>query len=40
MKRCGIILAAAMLMATPLVAQDFTEHQIKDLALQAIRENP
>lgn len=29
-----------MLMATPLVAQDFTEHQIKDLALQAIRENP
>ena len=27
-------------MATPLVAQDFTEHQIKDLALQAIRENP
>ena len=40
MKRCGIILAAAMLMATPLVAQDFTEDQIKDLALQAIRENP
>ena len=29
-----------MLMATPLVAQDFTEDQIKDLALQAIRENP
>ena len=27
-------------MATPLVAQDFTEDQIKDLALQAIRENP
>ena len=40
MKRCGIILAAAMLMATPLMAQDFTEDQIKDLALQAIRENP
>ena len=35
-----MILAAAMLMATPLVAQDFTEDQIKDLALQAIRENP
>ena len=40
MKRCVIILAAAMLMPTPLVAQDFTEDQIKDLALQAIRENP
>ena len=40
MKRCVIILAAAMLMPTPLVAQDFTEDYIKDLALQAIRENP
>lgn len=40
MRRCGIVLAAAMFAATSVVAQDFTEDQIKDLALQAILENP
>ncbi|MCO4847787.1 MAG: hypothetical protein KC448_07415 [Yoonia sp.] len=40
MTRCGMILVAAMFIATPVVAQDFSEDQIRDLAIQATLENP
>ena len=40
MTRFTALLTAAVLLAAPVVAQNFTEDQIKALAIQAILENP
>ena len=40
MKKLLSATAVAAFLAGPLIAQDFTEQQIKDLALQAFLENP